>query len=56
MGQLVQVQLQVEMPDNGFYMLVEDQLPGGLGARNESFNTSRHRAVANLEPQYTSQM
>lgn len=52
-GQLVQVQLQVEMPDNGFYMLVEDQLPGGLEALNESLNTSSHQAVADGEPQYT---
>ncbi|MFN8490819.1 MAG: MG2 domain-containing protein [Caldilineaceae bacterium] len=51
-GQLVQVQLNVQMPDNGFYMLVEDALPGGLEALNESLNTSSHQAVANQEPQY----
>ena len=41
-GQLVQVKLTLTMPDDGFYMLVEDKLPGGLEALNEGLNTSSH--------------
>ena len=41
-GDLVQVELTVEMPENGTYMIVEDKLPGGLEALNEGLNvTSR---------------
>lgn len=41
-GQLVQVQLTVDLPQAGSYMIVEDKLPGGLEALNENLNTSSH--------------
>jgi uncharacterized protein YfaS (alpha-2-macroglobulin family) len=51
-GQLVQVRLTVDMPDNGFYVIVEDNLPGGLEALNEALNTTSHEASAYDEPYY----
>lgn len=52
-GQLVKVQLTVATADNRFYMIVEDQLPGGLEALNESLNTASHIALAyDQEPHY----
>jgi uncharacterized protein YfaS (alpha-2-macroglobulin family) len=51
-GQLVKVQLKVTLPDNGFYMIVQDNLPGGLEALNEKLNTSSHEGVADEEPHY----
>jgi uncharacterized protein YfaS (alpha-2-macroglobulin family) len=52
-GQLIKVQLTVQTDDNRFYMIVEDQLPGGLEALNESLNTTSHIALAyGQEPPY----
>jgi len=45
-GQLVKVQLSVVMPDDGFYIMVEDRLPGGLEALNEGLNTTSHESSA----------
>jgi alpha-2-macroglobulin len=45
-GQVVQVQLTVNMPEDGFYMLVEDKLPGGLEALNEQLSTTSHDTTA----------
>ena len=45
-GQLVKVQLSVVMPDDGFYVMVEDRLPGGLEALNEGLNTTSHESSA----------
>jgi uncharacterized protein YfaS (alpha-2-macroglobulin family) len=39
-GSLVKVELAVDMPEDGSYMIVEDHLPGGLEALNEGLNTS----------------
>jgi hypothetical protein len=39
-GSLVKVELNVNMPVDGYYMIVEDYLPGGLEALNEGLNTS----------------
>jgi alpha-2-macroglobulin len=47
-GQLVKVQLTVQLPDDGAYMLVEDHLPGGLEALNEGLNTTSHDSAAKL--------
>jgi uncharacterized protein YfaS (alpha-2-macroglobulin family) len=41
-GQLVKVQVRVDMPENASYMAVEDYLPGGLEAVNEGLNSSNH--------------
>jgi uncharacterized protein YfaS (alpha-2-macroglobulin family) len=51
-GQLIRVRLDVVMPDDGSYVIVEDSLPGGLEALNEGLNNTSHVAVANQEPQY----
>jgi uncharacterized protein YfaS (alpha-2-macroglobulin family) len=52
-GQLVKVQLTVATDDNRFYLIVEDHLPGGLEALNESLNTTSHIALAyDQEPTY----
>lgn len=41
-GQLVKIKLQVDLPEDGFFLIVEDPLPGGLEALNESLNTTSH--------------
>ncbi|MCX7680669.1 MAG: Ig-like domain-containing protein [Anaerolineae bacterium] len=51
-GQLVQVNLEVSLPDKGFYIIVEDHLPGGLEALNEGLNTTTHEASLYEEPRY----
>ena len=53
-GDLVRVRLVVDMPDNGSYIIVEDQLPGGLEALNERLNTTSHVATVEdwIEPRY----
>jgi uncharacterized protein YfaS (alpha-2-macroglobulin family) len=45
-GQLVKVVLQVDLPQDGYFIIVEDQLPGGLEALNESLNTTSHEQAA----------
>jgi uncharacterized protein YfaS (alpha-2-macroglobulin family) len=51
-GQLVKVVLQVNMPQNGYFIILEDQLPGGLEALNESLNTTSHeQAVYDYDQQ-----
>ena len=44
-GQLVEVQLTVTMPEQASYIIVEDNLPGGLEALNERLNTSSHEGA-----------
>jgi len=41
-GQLVKVVLQVDVLQNGYFIIVEDKLPGGLEALNESLNITSH--------------
>lgn len=45
-GQLVRVDLTVELPEDAMYMLVEDKLPGGLEALNTELNTTSRVATA----------
>jgi uncharacterized protein YfaS (alpha-2-macroglobulin family) len=45
-GQLVKVVLKVNFPQNGYFIIVEDKLPGGLEALNESLNTTSHEQGA----------
>ena len=45
-GELVLIRLIVQMPEDSFYIIVEDYLPGGLEALNERLNTSAHDTVA----------
>lgn len=53
-GQLVTVRLVITTADTGSYIIVEDNLPGGLEALNERLNTTSHvTSVDNgQEPQY----
>jgi uncharacterized protein YfaS (alpha-2-macroglobulin family) len=51
-GQLVEVRLTVDLAEDKTYMLVEDNLPGGLEALNERLNTTSHVAEAHGEPAY----
>lgn len=51
-GQLVRVELTVRMPKDGAYMLIEDTLPGGLEALNESLNTTSHEASSYQSPEF----
>jgi uncharacterized protein YfaS (alpha-2-macroglobulin family) len=44
-GQLIQVELTVDMPEDASYFALEDYLPGGFEALNEGLNAS-------LEPSY----
>jgi alpha-2-macroglobulin len=50
-GQLVQVQLEVRLGSQASFMLVEDNLPGGLEALNENLNTTSHIGTANDQPE-----
>lgn len=38
-GQVVKVEISVTMPENAYYVAVEDYLPGGLEALNEGLNS-----------------
>jgi hypothetical protein len=40
------------LPDRGFYLIVEDKLPGGVEALNESLNTSSHVQTIYGDPVY----
>ena len=40
MGQVIRVELNVKLPQNGSFILIEDHLPGGLDALNENLNTT----------------
>ncbi|MCI0551405.1 MAG: MG2 domain-containing protein [Anaerolineae bacterium] len=44
-GQLVKVELAVKMMENASFVIVEDHLPGGLEALNESLNSTTQDAV-----------
>lgn len=41
-GQLVKVELVVHMPEDASYIAIEDHLPGGFEALNESLNITGH--------------
>ncbi len=51
-GELVDVELTVSVPDTSFYVIIEDALPGGLEALNERLNTTSHVADADQENFY----
>lgn len=48
-GQLVKVTLRMDLPEEGFFLVVEDPLPGGLEALNENLNTTSHVQVLSSE-------
>ncbi|WP_420629632.1 Ig-like domain-containing protein [Candidatus Leptofilum sp.] len=45
-GQLVEVRLKVDLPSQGSYIIIEDQLPGGLEALNEGLAITSHAVDA----------
>ena len=51
-GALVEVQLEVTMPGDATYIIVEDHLPGGLEALNERLNTTSHVEMSYGELHY----
>ncbi|MFZ6027242.1 MAG: Ig-like domain-containing protein [Chloroflexota bacterium] len=51
-GELVLVRLQVTLPRDGFYVILEDHLPGGLEALNEKLNNTSHEMGLNTEGYY----
>jgi uncharacterized protein YfaS (alpha-2-macroglobulin family) len=51
-GDLVQVRLTVNLPQDGFYLIVEDHLPGGLEAVNEKLNNASHEMAFNADGYY----
>ncbi|MCB0185676.1 MAG: hypothetical protein KDE31_15515, partial [Caldilineaceae bacterium] len=51
-GQLVQVQLSVQLSKPASYLLVEDRLPGGLIALNERLGADWQRTLAESHPYY----
>jgi uncharacterized protein YfaS (alpha-2-macroglobulin family) len=52
-GQLVSVELEVTMHENGSFIILEDKLPGGFEALNESLNITSHALNAWGEPRYS---
>ncbi|HKY53606.1 MAG TPA: alpha-2-macroglobulin family protein, partial [Anaerolineales bacterium] len=54
-GQLVKVELMVNMPENASFVIVEDHLPGGLEALNESLNSTTQDTI-NYEYDYYEEM
>jgi uncharacterized protein YfaS (alpha-2-macroglobulin family) len=43
-GDVIKVEVKVTMPDEGWYVAIEDPLPGGLEGVNERLNTSSYTA------------
>ncbi len=41
-GQLVKVEVQINVPKDAYYLAVEDHLPGGLEALNEGLNATNY--------------
>lgn len=44
-GQLVKVEVSVQMPDDAFFVAVEDYLPGGLEALNERLSAANQVSI-----------
>lgn len=53
-GELVRVRITVKVPEDSFYIMIEDPLPGGLTALNENLNITVHDAVTGNRPDYDS--
>jgi uncharacterized protein YfaS (alpha-2-macroglobulin family) len=52
-GQLVKVELEVTLPRSGSFIILEDLLPGGFEALNESLSITSHELTAWGEPRFT---
>lgn len=51
-GDLIEVEVTVDMPADASYIIIEDHLPGGLVALNERLNTTSHVTSVYDEPRY----
>jgi uncharacterized protein YfaS (alpha-2-macroglobulin family) len=51
-GDLIEVRLTLDVPDEAWYVVVDDALPAGLEALNERLGTTSHVASAYEEPIY----
>jgi uncharacterized protein YfaS (alpha-2-macroglobulin family) len=52
LGQLVRVNLEVTMPRDGSFIILEDKLPGGFEALNESLSITSHQRTIWAEPMF----
>jgi uncharacterized protein YfaS (alpha-2-macroglobulin family) len=52
-GDLVEVQLTLDVPEESWYVVVDDPLPAGFEALNERLGTTSHVAALYEEPVYT---
>jgi len=46
-GDVIEVEVKIDMPDDGWYVAIEDPLPGGLEGVNERLNTTSFTARQN---------
>jgi uncharacterized protein YfaS (alpha-2-macroglobulin family) len=51
-GDLVEVRLTLDVPEESWYVVVDDPLPAGFEAVNERLGTASHQAAAYEEPVY----
>jgi uncharacterized protein YfaS (alpha-2-macroglobulin family) len=52
-GDLVEVQLSLDVPEESWYVVIDDPLPAGFEALNERLGTTSHVAALYEEPVYT---
>jgi uncharacterized protein YfaS (alpha-2-macroglobulin family) len=52
LGQLVKVTLEITMPKDGSFIILEDKLPGGFEALNESLSITSHEVNIWAEPRF----
>jgi uncharacterized protein YfaS (alpha-2-macroglobulin family) len=52
-GDLVEVQLTLDAPEESWYVVIDDPLPAGFEALNERLGTTSHVAALYEEPAYT---
>jgi hypothetical protein len=51
-GDLVEVRLTLDVPEESWYIIIDDPLPAGFEALNERLGTASHVAGADLPPSY----
>lgn len=44
-GQLVEVEVRIDVPEDAYYLTVEDHLPGGLEALNEGLSATNNVSI-----------
>lgn len=52
-GDLVEVRLTLDLPEESWYVVVDDPLPAGFEALNERLGTTSHVAAADDDPVYS---